>query len=231
MVTNLQSKDTDFGRYYRSPTTGLWYPSVTTVTGHSKNAFFAEWRKKPGNEEMMRKAAKRGTDLHKIIEDYLKEEKIPSKQNIFHYSLFNQILPYLNKIEKIEMQEVALWSDTLKLAGRVDCVGVYEGQLSIIDFKGSSKEKREEYIQNYFEQTTCYAIMYSEMFKMKVKQIVILIASEDGKTQEFIRKPIDYVKQTRNTISNYWKEVDFDQLQEKIGALDGSSIQVRSNKV
>jgi len=223
-LPEIKSIDTSFGRYYQSPTTKLWYPSVTTVTGHSKNAFFAEWRKKPGNEQAMKRAAARGTDLHKIIEDYLKEEKIPSKDNIFHYSLFNQILPYLNKIETVELQETGLWSDTIRMAGRVDCIGKYHGKLSIIDFKGSNKEKREEYIQNYFEQTTCYAIMYSERFKTKISQIVILIASEDGTTQEFVKKPIDYVKQTKNTISNYWKEVDFLQLQEKIGALNGSSV-------
>jgi genome maintenance exonuclease 1 len=91
----------------------------------------------------------------------------------------------------------------LKLAGRVDCVGEFNGKLSVIDFKGSTKTKREEDIENYFTQTTAYAIMWQEQFKEPIKNICIIITCETGDVQVFERNPVHYVKQLKNAIDYY----------------------------
>lgn len=214
----IQSQETAFGRFYRSPRIpNCWYPSVTTVTGFAKSEFFAEWRKNPDNERLSRHASARGNELHAMIEQYLKNEVDYKKQkNLLTVYLFQQMQEELHKINNIHMQESAMWSDTLRLAGRVDCVAEYEGVLSIIDFKGSSKEKREEWITNYFEQTTCYALMYQELTGTPINQVVVMIASEEGTVQVFKKHPKHYLKSLHNTISNYWKANDFQKLQQTL---------------
>jgi genome maintenance exonuclease 1 len=117
--------------------------------------------------------------------------------------LFEQIKPELHKIDNIVAQEVPLYSSLLGLAGRVDCVADYDGKKSIIDFKGSTREKRKEDIDNYFMQATAYAIMFQERTGIKIDNIVILISSEDGAVQSFVDNPIKYTKKLFNCIENY----------------------------
>lgn len=210
------SVQTSTGRFYKSISTGLWYPSVTTVTGYSKKEFFEKWRQNPENQKTLDRACKRGNDIHAIVEEYLKTGKCPSKdEDIFYYSLFKQLKSNLDSIKDIRLQESCLVSDCLRMAGRVDCIGNYENVLSVIDFKGSTRLKSESEIQNYFEQATCYAAMYEEQYKVPIKQIVILIATEDGAMQEYVKETKKYTKQLYNTIKNFWKYHDFDLIQKE----------------
>ena len=196
-------------RLYETPS-GKLLPSVTTVVGFEKQAFFAEWRRK--NPKEARRVTARGTRLHTIIEHYLDNdfdaEDPKSKSEILptDLELFLLMRPHLDNINNIVAQEVPLWSETVGLAGRVDCIAEYNGKLSVIDFKGSTREKREEDIDNYFEQATAYAIMFAERTGINIDNIVIIIASEDGTTQVFEKNPIDYVKSLRDKIVSF-KEV------------------------
>jgi hypothetical protein len=194
----LKCVTTDQGRYYITPDDYKYY-SVTTVTGFEKTAFFAEWRRK--NPDESKRVTRRGNYLHSLVEDYINNKELqPSGEEVL---LFEQMLPMLHKIDNIYAQEVSLYSKLLGLAGRVDCVAEYDGVLSIIDFKGSTRHKRESDIQNYFQQATAYAIMWKELTGQSIEQIVILISSEDGSTQELIRNPIDYVSNLKGTIDRF----------------------------
>ena len=183
------------------------YPSVTTVTGWKKRQFFAEWRKK--NPKQSRRVLTRGNLLHETIEEYLNNKDI----NILSTTptvatLFAQLKPELDKIDNIHALEVPLWSSTLGLAGRVDCVAEYNGELSIIDFKGSTRLKRREDIENYFTQATAYAIMWHERTGSPIHKFNILMATEDSCTpQVFSGKPIDYVSNLYNAIKYYKKDM------------------------
>ena len=193
-------------RFYKSPN-DKWLPSVTTVTGWSKRDFFKEWRTKPGNLAESRRCLTRGNELHQIIEDYInnKEDIFKAKQP-HNIELFNQLKPELHRIDNIYAQEVPLWSETVGLAGRVDCVAEFDGELSIIDFKGSTKTKKEEWIENYFRQATAYAIMFQEKTGIEIKNIVIMVACENGDNQIFIKKPINYVKGLYDDIKTFYEE-------------------------
>ena len=180
-------------RFYSTPEGH--YPSVTTVTGWEKRQFFAKWRAE--NPKESRRVLDRGNKLHNLIEDYINnrvDDKTTGGLNPFILDLFILLKPELDKIDNVYAQEVPLWSSTLELAGRVDCVGEYDGKLSIIDFKGSTRIKRKEDIQNYFMQATAYAIMWQEMTGQKIDNIAILIATEQGESQVFQDNPIRYVK-------------------------------------
>jgi len=191
-------------RWYKIPS-GQLYPSVTTVTGWEKRAFFAEWRRK--NPEESKISLSRGTAFHSMVENYLNnDEDFLHGQSSDCMLLFEQFKALVGKIDNIRAQEVPLYSDALKMAGRVDCVADYDGTLSIIDFKTSKAEKKEEWIESYFAQATAYAIMWKEMTGETIEQVVILVTSMDGSSQEFIRKPIDYVPVLKNMIDGYWKD-------------------------
>ena len=196
----LKEVTIDGKRFYETP--GGIFPSVTTVVGFEKQKFFAEWRSK--NPEESRRVLARGTKLHSLIESYLNNETLDFDNMLPNFKvLFNQIKPELDKIQNIVAIETPLWSKTLGLAGRTDCIAEYDGKLSIIDFKASSKEKRKQDVESYFTQATAYALMFQERTGIIVENFAILISCEDGLTQVFQNKPIKYVKKLKSVIVNY----------------------------
>ena len=196
----LKEVTIDGKRFYETP--GGVFPSVTSVVGWDKQNFFAEWRRK--NPEESRRVLARGTKLHSIIESYLNNEEIDFDNMLPNFKdLFNQIKPEIDKIQNIVAIETPLWSKTLGLAGRTDCIAEYDGKLSIIDFKASSKEKRKQDVESYFTQATAYALMFQERTGIIVENFAILISCEDGLTQVFQNKPIKYVKKLKNVIVSY----------------------------
>jgi genome maintenance exonuclease 1 len=196
----LERKEIAGQRFYQTPD-GL-FPSVTTVTGHEKKKFFAEWRK--NNPMESERVCSRGNTLHSVVEKYLLNEKI----NINEYDdnirdLFLALKPELDKINNIRCLEFPLWSKTLELAGRVDCIAEYNKELSVIDFKGSTKTKFKKDIENYFTQATAYALMWQERTGERIKNIKILMATEDGVCQIFEEKSIDYVRSLKQIKDKY----------------------------
>ena len=200
----ISAVTTDEGRFYQSPKGR--YPSVTTVTGWEKRKFFAEWRK--NNRMESKRVLDRGNCLHESIEEYLKNEEqyLYEDCGMENKVMFDQIEPLLEKIDNIHALEVPLWSSTLRLAGRVDCVAEYNGKLSIIDFKGSTRAKEERNITNYFAQGCAYSIMWQERTKTPIDQVVILISSEDGIAQEFVKPVNRYVPVLKQMIEYYHKD-------------------------
>jgi genome maintenance exonuclease 1 len=205
LKAELLSEENESGRYYVTPEGK--YPSVTTVTGWEKRKFFAEWRK--NNPEEAKRTTNRGNKLHSLIEKYLNNEQLNKKEiDPFTLDLFLQMKKNVDNIDNIHALETPLYSKLLKLAGRVDCVAEYNGQLAIIDFKGSTKAKRKEDIDNYFMQATAYSIMWKERTSVPVKKLVILISSEDGGPQIFEADPMDYVAALKSAIEKYERETN-----------------------
>jgi CRISPR/Cas system-associated exonuclease Cas4 (RecB family) len=199
----LKVIEQDGKREYVTPE-GKKYPSVTTVMGWKKRAFFAEWRR--NNPEASKYALKRGNEFHLLVEKYLNNENVEDSEDAKTKKLFEQIKEELNNIDNIFVQEVSLWSDNLKLAGRVDCIAEYNGKLSIIDFKTSKKVKDEYEIEEYFLQATSYAIMLEERTGIKISDIVIIMSCDDGNVLVFQQKPKRYVKKLMSTIEIYNRE-------------------------
>ena len=175
---------------------------MTTVTGWKKSEFFKRWRQK--NPVESARVLRRGNDLHLLIEKYLDNEE-NFLENVLpnEYILFEQALPKLNKIDNVVCQEAALWSDLMELAGRVDCIAEYDGKLSVIDFKGSTRLKRAEDIDNYFMQATAYAIMWQERTGQKIDNIVILMTCEDGNVEVFESNPRLHTRDLFECIKDY----------------------------
>ena len=108
---------------------------------------------------------------------------------------FNQIKTILDtNMNNVYAQEVPLYSDQLKVAGRVDLIAEWGGQLAIVDFKTSRKPKQEKYIQNYFMQASFYAAAFYERTGIPIKRSVILIAVDGEEPQLFVKKSYDYLQ-------------------------------------
>ena len=198
----------DGSRFYLSPN-GEKYPSVTTVTGWEKNQFFAKWRAE--NPKESKRILCRGNQLHDLIERYLKNENIELlEESPVVATLFSQMKDTLNNIDNIYALEAPLWSKTLKLAGRVDCVAEYDGKISIIDFKGSTKQKRKQYIENYMLQSTAYAIMYHEMTGVPINEFHVIVSAENGMPcKVFSGDPMDYVPRLHETIKKFREQNNY----------------------
>ena len=184
------------------------YPSISTICSFRNRKSIAEWRARVGDAEankISKRATTAGTTVHSMIEDYLNNELDLEKYADKHLAkiLFVQAKGMLSRINNIHFQEAPLYSHEFAIAGRVDCIAEFDDKLSIIDFKTSSKEKKEEWIEGYLVQETGYAKMYEERSGIKVEQIVTLITCQTGDTQVFIKNPDDYVPLLRDYIQEY----------------------------
>ena len=194
-------------RFYVTPE-GKKYPSITTVLSGRNKEGIVWWRESVGNDvanQIMRSAAKRGTAVHQLVEDYLNNADL-SKQDVLPLALFTLLKPELDNINNIVIQEGGLYSDKWGIAGRVDCIAEYQGKLSVIDFKTSTKEKKEAWVENYFIQGSAYCEMYEERFNQEINQVVILIVTEDGAVQTFIKDKKDYLPLLKPAIEEFYKD-------------------------
>ena len=209
--SDLLSEDTESGRYYILAN-GVRLPSVTTVTGWKKSNIFEKWRRE--NPKEAKRVTRRGNKIHAVIEDYVNNEEINLKDIPPNESeLFLQMKDDVDKIDNVRGCELCLASKNIGLAGRADCIAEYDGELSIIDFKGSTRKKYKTGIENYFLQATAYSLMWQEMTGEQAKQIVIIIGCETGETQVFKDAPVNWVRALRREIEDYTKA--FPQVEEE----------------
>jgi genome maintenance exonuclease 1 len=128
------------------------------------------------------------------------------KKDFLPYCLFGQLKEQvLCNIDNIYAQEAGLYSDKYKIAGRVDCIAEYKGVLSAIDFKTSTKERSDAWNESYYIQGSAYAEMFGERTGIDISQVVILVVTEDGTVQEFIKDKSDFIHGLTVVIKE-WKE-------------------------
>jgi genome maintenance exonuclease 1 len=208
-LPDLVSQTSPDGRRFYTIPDGTKLPSVTTVLGVQKKQAIMEWRKRVGEAEANRiskQATGRGTNVHTLCERYLNNEALgdimPDAKE-----MFLSLKPLLNRINNIHYQECALWSKQLGMAGRVDCIGEFDGELSVIDFKTSKRPKTIAQIEDYFWQTSAYALMYEDMIGTPINSIVIIMAVEGNEPLLFKQKTADHIDGLVEAIIYYQKLV------------------------
>jgi len=184
------------------------YPSVSKILQETGDKSGLEaWRARIGNEEadkICNASKSRGTKMHTIIESHFNMEGNIQDSELGELGgkLYLTLKPFLNKITPISL-ETKLWSDKLKLNGRADCIGYYDNQLSVIDFKSSLKEKSVKWIGDYFIQATYYAMMIHELTAIPIHKVIILIAVERGFPQLFVGDTKDYLIEALKRVNQY----------------------------
>ena len=203
----LEANTIDGVRYYTLPS-GKKAPSITSITSFYNRQIFKNWREKVGEEQankITKVATDRGTKFHDLVEKYLLNEDINSLKNLLQTTKARWIAAReaLNNIDNIHALEKPLYSEYFGIAGRVDCIAEYEGELAVIDFKTSKKIKPEKWLENYFVQETAYACMYFEMTGISVKKIVTLMVADNGDVKVYEkRNKGEYIK----LLTKYIKE-------------------------
>lgn len=202
------SRDESTGRRLYQTPDGNKVPSVTTILDKTKSEesriALANWRKAIGEQraqQITTEAASRGTRMHSFLEDYIKG--IPLKESVTNpyaqqsLDMARKVISEgFAKINEVWGSEVPLYFPEL-YAGTTDCVGIHEGDESILDFKQTNKPKKREYIDDYFLQLTAYALAHNEVHGTNIRKGVILMCSKDYEYQEFILEPKDF---------DYWTE-------------------------
>jgi hypothetical protein len=196
-MDSLETTEIDGKRHYITPDGA--FPSVTTVLGEKlSKGGLEEWRARVGEKEAARitkLATDRGTAVHNICERYVLNQEYRSGVMPTDMHTFLQIKPYLDlNLGSIYGIEAPLYSRRLRTAGRCDLLAGWQGVNSIIDFKTSRRLKKEEYIESYFLQATCYSLMAEERTSLKFPQIVIVIAVDHEDPQIFVKQRDQYVE-------------------------------------
>lgn len=197
------------GRKYTTPK-GNAYPSITTVLSILSKDAIAAWKKRVGEEEANKisyRASQRGTAVHEMCEKYINNEDHTTGFMPNIIADFNQIKNILDeRIGVVYGQELPLYSDHLGVAGRVDCIAEFDGQLSVIDFKTSRKAKKKEWIEGYFMQEAFYAIAWEERTTMPITQLVTIVSVDNDEPQVFIEHRDNWDKKLIKTIKEYNKK-------------------------
>lgn len=200
------------GRHYITPE-GKQYPSITTVLSKTKPQkeidSLNRWRKRVGEEEaakITKGAASRGSSLHSLVETFLCTDKPEVTLEDKNVPLFSTVYSTISKrINQIHAIERPLYSNILKIAGRVDCIAEFDGKLSIIDFKSSTKPRKDSYNESYNLQCCFYGIAYQELFGLKVEQSVLIVGIPGvEECQVFVSNPRDSYKMLAERRNSYY---------------------------
>jgi ATP-dependent exoDNAse (exonuclease V) beta subunit len=200
--------DRDDGHWYQTKFDKI-YPSISTILSatspeHKKNGLQMWKENEPAHEYITKQAQDIGTQSHKIIEDYLSNRLALEEFDLLPVAHFNNLKPFLENISNVTCIEQRMYSDKLQVAGTSDLIAEYNGELSIIDYKTKRKPQVDEYMYEYYLQTTCYAQMFEEVTGQKINQIVILVSSEKNTRQEFIKTCDDYVGPMIERVEKYY---------------------------
>jgi len=203
--------DTGGYRKYKTPK-GDYYPSVTTFLKKTKpesdKQNLQRWIDgEPHSEYITKKSIQYGNETHQLIEDYLNGVQSTITCDLLSYAHFERLKPFLHKITEVHGIEEMLYSDELKLAGTADCIGMYDGTLSIIDYKTKRSDQKKEYLHDYFIQASIYSIMWEELTGTPINQVVILVSSRKGQLEEFIVNPNDYKEELLSRIKTYYNSL------------------------
>ena len=205
-IPKIKQVNIDGVRYYDTPDGTLI--SITSLLKNFTPEGILEWRKAVGEEvanEVMRAAADRGSKVHKIIENCLSNK--PENDLVGNYGelaarMFSQMVPALDKIDRIRALEKGLYSTRFGIAGRVDCIAEYDKELTVIDFKTSTR-KRDERNETHLVQASFYSLAWEERTGEKVNQIAILTTTEDGELDVYRDDPSNHVDRLEEMIEEY----------------------------
>jgi len=200
--------DREDGHWYKTKFDKI-YPSISTIlsatSSDEKQNSLKTWREnEPAHQYITAQAQEIGTQSHKIIENYLANSLSLNEFDLLPTAHFNNLKPYLENISNVISIEQRMYSDNLKVAGTSDLIAEYSGELSIIDYKTKRKPQVDEYMYEYYLQTTCYAQMFQEVTGKKINQIVILVSTEKNTRQEFIKSCDDYFEPLHERIEKYY---------------------------
>jgi len=198
--------------YYQTPK-GDIFPSITTILHKTMSAekqqSLQNWKEQEtAAQYITEESAMIGTQTHKLIENHLNGVTQTDDVRLLSVAHFNNLIPFIQKINDIHGTELRLYSNEMKLAGTSDCIAKYDGELSIIDYKTKRSNQQEEWMTDHFIQGTAYSQMFKELTGIEVKQIVILVSSEKNTRMEFVKRTEEYKDLLTQRLNQFYEIIE-----------------------
>jgi len=202
----------DDKHYYQTPN-GDVFPSITTILQKTMSAqkqqSLQDWKdQESAAQYITEESSIVGTQTHKLIENHLNGITQTDEVRLLSVAHFNNLIPFLQKINDIHGTELRLYSNEMKLAGTSDCIAKYNGELSIIDYKTKRSNQQEEWMTDHFIQGTAYSQMFKELTGIEVKQVVILVSSEKNTRMEFVKRIDDYKDLLTQRLNQFYEIIE-----------------------
>lgn len=189
------------------------YPGATRVLSATKDkSGLDEWRARVGEEEaerILQESLDIGSSLDKLVDDHFSLPGFDAslRADDIGYPLYRMMAPALRRTVSGGTQ-VCVWSDNLKIKGFVDICGLFDSTPTIIDIKNSRKPKKAEWIEDYFLQTTMYALAAHDSIGVDIKQVAVIIGVRAGdnhpaQLQVFVEPVRKYAAQALRKIKEY----------------------------
>ena len=204
-LTRVEKNDV---RYYQDSLSNL-VPSVTTIlSATGDHSGIDAWKRRVGPKTakaVVDEATTIGTAVHLAIENYLYGEEweqfTDDKMGMLAHQIAKRfICDCLGDIDEVWGLESGLVLDGL-YAGTADCIGIFRGKPTIIDFKTAKKIKRKDWIEDYFLQGAAYANAHNVMYKTNIESIAILMVDRDLLFKEFLVNSKEF-----NSYTEKWKK-------------------------
>ncbi len=213
--SKLQRVDSPEGRRYVLDEASKGLPSVTTILSGTKDqTFLKEWEERVGKEEAERirnDAATVGTHMHNVVERLLLNRPLDPPRTwlqVKGYRMgYTLIEHFFQEVQEVWGSEVPLYYPD-RYAGTTDCVAVYKGSPSILDFKQANKMKKRDWIEDYFIQLAAYAMAHNKVHGTEIMHGVILMVAQNGEVQEFVtcgREFLQYQDQWMKRVEEFEK--------------------------
>jgi genome maintenance exonuclease 1 len=195
-------------RYYQDSKDHL-VPSVTTIlSATGDKSGINAWKRRVGTKfakQVVDEATTIGTAVHLAIENYLNDCEwknfLDDRLGLLAHQISKRFIEdCLSDIDEVWGLESSLVVDGL-YAGTADCIGIYKGNPTIIDFKTAKKIKRKDWIEDYFLQGAAYANAHNVMFNTEIGSIAILMVDRDLLFKEFLVEKKEF-----ESFTNMWKQ-------------------------
>ena len=192
-------------------------PSVTTILNATKSeeqkASLERWRQKVGAKEadqISRQALNRGSIMHEYLEKFLlgKLNLDLLGDNSIERQMADQIIEngLRNHVSEVWGVESILYYPK-KYAGATDLLCILDGKETVVDFKNSSKPRKDEWNHDYYLQLGAYSLAHNFVYGTNINQGVILLCTKDLMFQRFIidsEKLKDYQNKFLERVEMYY---------------------------
>lgn len=111
-------------------------------------------------------------------------------------------------IDETWAKEMGLISTKHRFKGKFDGVGIFQGKVTMWDYKKTNKLKTPSQMKNYLKQCAAYALAHDEMYGTKIQQIAIM--NIGGKTVDDLTakvsvfEPSEYKEGFLTDLSTYY---------------------------
>ncbi len=203
MFTYIPAQYKTVNRQRRLVFDGQAYPSVSTILAATKpeadRLALQRWRKRVGYaqaQQISTQACRRGTSIHTAINLFLADQDLPD--DVIDNPYWHSIKPILESVWEVHLLESAVYHAEQGYAGRLDCLGTWQGELCLFDWKTASKPKKLAWISDYCLQVTAYTAAVNHLYGVQIERALIAIALEDRAAQIFLLDADD--------LSHYWAQ-------------------------